>query len=44
MHSWFLIGNKNHAASVIEIISQIDPPKEPHESDVKNLTENDFNL
>ena len=44
MHSWFLIGNKNHAASVIEIISQIDPHKEPHESDVKNLTENDFNL
>ena len=44
MHSWFLIGNKNHAASVIEIISQIDPHKEPHESDAKKLTENDFNL
>jgi class 3 adenylate cyclase/HAMP domain-containing protein len=44
IHSWFLIGNKNHAASVIEIISQIDPHKEPHESDAKNLTENDFNL
>ena len=44
MHSWFLIGNKNHAASVVEIIRQIDSHKEPHESDVKNLTENDFNL
>ena len=32
IHSWFLIGNKNHTASVIEIISHADQNNTLHDN------------